>query len=115
VGGVYVIKGRMGTRTVYYVGSTYRTVQQRWMEHRAGQRGSYTAKMKDKELAIWFACSNNHARAIEGYLKDHRRVVYHLVGKKRAQKRFVNFLAWLKEHGMEIGEIHGVDNPYTGE
>jgi predicted GIY-YIG superfamily endonuclease len=100
-GYVYVIKGKIGGRIRYYIGSTKRALMIRWHEHAAGE-SAYTKTMNGKKLVYFIKLDINRVRHVENYLKKKRRIVYSLVGKKYSSLTEQRFWDWCKEHNVEI-------------
>jgi predicted GIY-YIG superfamily endonuclease len=114
VGFVYVVKGKLAGRWAYYVGSTVRPLDARLAEHAAGRGGKTTARMVRAGacyLVWWLPVPDGAVRGVEFYLKRHRRVVYHVVGKTTAPAAWANFLAWCDAHGVTVGRPGREDVP----
>ena len=113
-GFVYILKGKYKGYTNYYIGSTKRTLEERFREHRKGL-SIYTSKMTDIELTFYFEVPLSNVRSVEYFLKRHRHTVYSFVGKKKATKREENFFNWLKLHSIKLYSFKKIGEKNNGK
>jgi len=106
-GWVYILKGFLKNKRIFYVGSTTRGIYDRLLEHFEG-KSNYTSKLSELEVAYVIQLPPHRVRSVEAYLKKNRRVIYQLIGKELGDKRIENFYRWLKIHGIKIGFMGSV-------
>lgn len=102
---VYVLRctGPFGIRL--YVGSTYRSLEERVVEHRSGMGGIYTARFKEVEAVVSLYVPKANARSVEAHLKKNRYLVYDIVEFRTTgtrKKSIDNFETWLRDHKIDF-------------
>ena len=87
MGFVYIIKGELkkDNKTVYYIGSTKRPLNERFFEHQNATGKAYTARMKNKHVVLYFYMAANSVIRIEMMLKKNRHIAYAFLEKEVTQ------------------------------
>lgn len=96
MGFVYILKCTNSKRTIYYTGSTTRTLKERISEHINGWTRS-TSYYDEHKLVYALQCPNRNVRSVEKYIKKHYRCKMALIAQKQTRAR-ENFKRWLKDH-----------------